>query len=410
MSKYTSIILIAVICACSSKQHPEGLSHPDPDQLPKAEEISYVLNMKNADHKLSSPRYDFGNYELSRTIGSADGADEYYLYDIKHMRMHDDGNLYITKGDINTIFVYDRDGSFSYSIGSSGNGPEEFTRMINFDFDSDYQHLYVLDQTKIEVFSLKDGRYVYEHTILHDLLFAHDLCALNNNIYVSGFHFEELDEDQHVERVLGGVTNSKPIHIYSRDSESRISSFGISYKSYSKNPIWGGTLSEMMLNCNSNTGTVTGLQKTFAHLYGFDEDGQLKWISRIDELDYEVLTESNIKTPRERMISSRNDALFSPRYRAFRDTGSEFSVLQINYAISAANMSNLGNLIRMQFTDRPVFHSIYIDTGTGELSLSEMEKEDSPEIFMASKDGQVITVKNDEFGSNNIQLIRIYNE
>ena len=119
MFKYASIVLIAVICACSSKQHPEGLSHPDPGQLPTAEEISYVLNMKNADQKLSSPRYDFGNYELSHVIGSADGADEYYLYSINHMRMDAAGNLYITKGDINTIFVYDSEGIFNYSIGSS---------------------------------------------------------------------------------------------------------------------------------------------------------------------------------------------------------------------------------------------------------------------------------------------------
>jgi hypothetical protein len=92
--------------------------------------------------------------------------------------------------------------------------------------------------------------------------------------------------------------------------------------------------------------------------------------------------------PNARLVSSRNDVLFTPVYNAFRETDSEYSVLRISYAIPASQRPNIANLIRMQFSDRPVFHTVYIDTRTGELSATQMyrseaEKMERKEIFGA---------------------------
>lgn len=408
-------ILISFVCACSSKDTTNGLVHPDPAQLPGPDEISFTVDLKKPESMLISSMFEYEPGKILQSIGTEDGDDEYFIYNVRHLKTDQNGNIYLTKGTVNSIYVYDSEGTYLYSIGRSGSGPAEFTRIINFDFDSSYQQLYVLDMIKIEIFSLVDGRYEYGHTIMHELHFVEDLCALDDNIYVSGFYMEELDEDQHVERPLGHVTNSKPIHRFSRFSDTKISSFGASYKSYSHNPILGGMLSEMMLDCNKHTGTVAGLQKNFAHIYGYDASGHLKWISRIDGLDYQVFTEADIMKPNARLVSSRNDVLFTPVYNAFRETDSEYSVLRISYAIPAAQRPNIANLIRMQFSDRPVFHTVYIDTRTGELSATQMyrseaEKMERKEIFGARKNGRIFAIESVESGVNDFQIINVYTE
>lgn len=306
-----------ISCNNNAKQHPNF------NELPTDEEISYSLDLKS-DRTISiSKILKVENINAVSTI-TKDTLDV-NLFGIRDLKLDPDGNIYFTKAGSPSIFVYSTDGDLQYTIGRQGKGPGELLNAIAFGFNDSFDKLIVLDQNEIEVYSYDKKKFSYDYTIYPKTFMAKDLCILNNTIYHTGFKYEELDSLVNEDKPYNTrILKSGPIHKYDLENNNYVGFFGPTYHSYSGWWLLDAQLSNMKLACNKKTNTIVGVLYNFGYFYAYESDGTLKSISKLDNFKYATLIERNINTPQISYKASAG-AKFSPT----RITNTEYSVFQI---------------------------------------------------------------------------------
>ncbi|UCE22916.1 MAG: 6-bladed beta-propeller [Candidatus Aminicenantes bacterium] len=99
-------------------------------------------------------------FEENLTIGVKEGDENYMFGNQVFVNADDDGNIYVTDQDRNTVKKYDSNGNFLRSIGRPGQGPGEFQDMSEVRFTSD-GNIYLNDvkTQRLSYFS-KEGNYL----------------------------------------------------------------------------------------------------------------------------------------------------------------------------------------------------------------------------------------------------------
>lgn len=363
-SMLASLILIILVSTCSKKT---GI-HPDPDHLPKENEITNRIDFSDS---YSEPFPDIPAIKDMRLVSAISDSSYRDNYDgklIYHEKIAIDpsGNIYIPhiKSAIN---VYDSLGKYSYSIGRGGRGPGEFHRLYSFDFSEDYNKLYALDAFEVEIYHLKNGKFEYEKTLTHNLVVLNSICVLGDYFYISGFSpsppgFKNKSPEDRIA--------SYPINKFRIDNLELVKSFGFEYQAYNDLPQFNRFMSEMMLTCNGTSNTIVGQLKDFPYMFGYSPDGKVKWISKFNNYAGTQFIEE--LTPSLSLLPS-NEEVYSKFY-LFKDINdSKFELLQAGYEYPYSYLlarSRGENPVPLEI-DGPKYRTILVDSETGKLQMSD---------------------------------------
>lgn len=346
------------------------VEHPQVSQFPKDQEVNQKMDLEHPVNATALIEHisGIGTYKFS--IGEDSIFDPRYSFDWipPKMDMDHNGWVYVVQNYSHSINVYDPEGIYQYSIGREGRGPGEFIRIHSFVFDASFNTLYVLDYNDIEVFTRSDGSFKYESTIQSDFIRTTNLCLIDSTLFVTG-HRIARDEQKSVSDGIkrqGEATALPPIQRLDLTGKSEPMSFGFVYESVSGWGFLNNEMSRTVLSCNSKTKTVIGIMSHFPYVFGYDLDGNRKWISKIEGYKSTMFTEE--KTAE------------GPSFYQF--TNSDF--LHFKLPVPA---SNLGEFAVFQYLDRVPqdffakepgmeikerrYYTIFIHSNTGELTYSD---------------------------------------
>lgn len=362
--KFFYLIIFFSLLNCSKKGQNK---HPDPNKLPGKEIIANFVDL-NAPGK-QKPPFSFKKsdlkklYKLSQTNDNFDES----LINIKKVLIDKTGSSYLTNNHTNSIYVFNNLGQFIYKIGRSGSGPGEFNQIKTFDFTSDFKMLFVLDQNEVEIFSLENERYVPYKTIFHGLSFSNDLCLLGNTLFLQGFKIEKSDSSEQKKSFFSNVSISKPLHEYDYFNENIISSFGFLYESFSGSPVIDAMLSDQFIACNNTNNTITTSLKNFGYFFGYNGEGERKWISKIDNFRPNGIEELNINSPNAGIrFNSEKDYYHS--LMPFGQTNTEYLIMQMSSIPGKSfEKTNLESINNTQI--RP--HTFFLNTSNGQIIYSD---------------------------------------
>lgn len=109
---------VVVVCACS----------PDAESAARTEasDSAGVRIVENQEPRWRDGEGWMVSSEAAVTIGVLDGRDEYQLVGVSSAARQSDGDIVIADRETRTVRLYDGNGTFVHTLGTSGGGPGEF--------------------------------------------------------------------------------------------------------------------------------------------------------------------------------------------------------------------------------------------------------------------------------------------
>lgn len=357
---YFLIIYCVSFAACNSDK--EGI-HPVSERLPDDSILAFQADFtKDTPVSFLSLPID-GSWRDRFTITDSTLVNDFDGLPPTKMDMDDKGNIYILQGERNRINVYDKEGSYQYSIGQYGRGPGEIEYLYSFDFNEDYSKLYILDFFQVEIYRLVNGRYEPLTAFTHNLIELNTICILDESIYISGFTFVKPGTRNNAENRI----ESLPIQKFDAEHFEHLSSFGFEYRSFSDIPQFNRFMSKNVLACNKKTNTVVGQMKDIPYMFGYSPEGDVKWISKLSNVVGTEFTE----TTRPSVIPT-NESVFY-HFQDFREIyNSKYELIQteLREPFSFSRALARGEILPLPQIDGPDYTTIIVDTETGELFVS----------------------------------------
>lgn len=397
---YVVVSLIFFSCSNSSSKN----RHPSSEKLAQFEPLDYALDIQS-DAYLSAEELvkDFNQENILHSFKSKQTDSlSIQIYDVQEIRIDNAGNLYVLKQQANTILVYSPVGEFEYSIGRGGNGPGEFSSMRTFEFNSDFSELYVLDRHEIDVFKINDGnRFEPSNTIIHRLNMSYDLCMLENKLFIQGFQYVKADSTSRKEGAFANIQTTKPVHEFDMNTGEIVNSFGQLYTSYSGSPVLDAMLSNTMMSCDEQAGTIVTVLKHFAYLFGYSVDGKLKWTSRIAKFKYSGIEEVNINSPNAGIrFGATNNQSYNHLFPLQNYKGG-FSVIQFGNQFTSQSLEKLINSKNTVSDMKP--HTVFINSSNGELFYSDSFKS----RYMDANQNKAVLLTEEETNFNSFTLPKV---
>jgi len=358
--------LLIVGCTASTWEQ----EHPDFEYLPPGEQVDAVVDISTPNTRPFADFFDPDSLVAISQIGRfGSTADEsYYFYTRpKKVEIDPQGFIYISQTYTNSIKVYDSLGVYQYSIGGGGNGPGEFKGLLTFSFDENYEHIYALDYFEVEIFSRKNGKFEYLGTKFHEFHIPYDMCILDNHLFISGFRFIESDKRK-TDKVDYTAKITPPISKFYLQPFEYKYSFGFSYPSRSGYGTYEGILSNMMLSCNEASQTVIGYQKMLPYIFGYDLEGNQKWVSRINGYEFPRHTEFKKRQFRNPGLIQYTNA--KPYFRRFPIQPVYHKGYELLQLVSF-NPHSTRAAPGVRRLEERIFRSILIDASTGEMRYSD---------------------------------------
>lgn len=332
----------------------------------------------------------YKNLQPVSTIGLKKEIELEYFRLPKKIDIDKNGNVYILNRDQNTINVYDSNGRYIGNIGKWGRGPGEFENIITFDFDENHKNLFVLDETKVEVFSKIDNNYEYSRRLYHSLIEVFDLCVLGDELFISGFSYSKAKDDSARNfdsradqiKALNSIRVSKPISKFRIDSLIYDSSFGFEYQSVTGYGPWTGKLSRTKIECNEFSQTIVGVPEFYPFIFGYNKNGILKWSSKIENFRPTETLETITPEKYSLLTEYVNENVFD-RYYSFREINEKnFTLIQVGELFPQGN----DRKSYMSIPERNEnYKNLIVDTKTGKINYSS-----SKTIFLGARSGDQI--------------------
>lgn len=312
-----STLLFLHLISCGERS---SVTHPIEEHLPLPSEISNVVtvNLSDAEKK-----------EAASISSVFTNNDSLHFFDYPKALDYHDGLFYLLENRKNHISVFDTLGNFQYQFSRAGHGPGEVISPVTFKFNDDYSELYILDAYDIEIFEKISGRFVPKKTVYHGLLRAYDMCILDESYYLSGYGIskEQLEKYQNNEISHNEFNVSGPINKYSIASDSLEIAFGFKYKSYFGYKTFGGMMSNVMISCNSLSKTILAQHEYFPYLFGYDKEGDLRWLTKLEGYLTSNLLEEIGKNGSYNLTQYSNSKIFQ-RFSGFNPSSTNENFIQ----------------------------------------------------------------------------------
>lgn len=283
----TWTLLVVVLVACVTQAFGQETSHPNEALIPGFYDNPAILSKKTqnaSSEALRSVRQDanrFTRATVVRTIGKREGTTDEMLGQVEAVSVGPDGEpIYILDSVYNRIQIYGSSGNLVDTFGSAGRGPNEFRRPEGLIVFPDSM-IVVLNESATEFKMYRHTGRQLEHvrTEMHGRLMT-SMCGQDTTIVLKGM---TPSPDSSVSKVL---------HLYDRQGRT-LKSFGRGYQS--EHPVLNLQLSSGPVACGPNGRIATAMVGT-PMIYGFNAEGERKWVARIADYNAVAVTKEGTRT------------------------------------------------------------------------------------------------------------------
>lgn len=278
LSKIAIFFFIVGIISCSQDADQKNyntneIAHPTPINYISKDSVTTFINDSFTDFVVDSSSLNKIN-----SIGIREGNSNYMFGRITSVSIINDTEIVVLDDQSGGLRAFDLiSGEFITSFSKTGRGPGEI--MYASQMTSDKNHVFVSDRLqKIEIFERTDEQ-KFKSTTLNLNYSPGGICVIGDNLYVSGF-------DQQ---------NLKTVHKYNIPALSYQNSFHNAYKADSGFSML--MLSNNRITCNKTTETVAVVSSYLPYVYGYDIDGEVKWVSEINNFTPVSIVETNYDRP-----------------------------------------------------------------------------------------------------------------
>lgn len=374
LNTISKIVPLLILLGCTSSR--QEWVHPIDDRLPSDKDITHRIDLAQNQMNYVEDFFDPVGLKKSIPINEDSKIDEEFYQPPVKVDLDKDGNTYIVHRESSTIHVYDFLGNLRYKIGGGGKGPGEFLRIMTFVLDKN--KLYVLGWYKIEVYKKEQGSFVHAKTVPIKFMRTFDMCKLGSNLFLSGaLHSESLSDKT-------DSLNYSPIFKIELETFEIDTSFGFQYRSVTNYPSFNVKLSETLLDCNELGNTITAFQRHFSYIFGYDENGKQKWVSKLDSyLSYQFTEFRDPEFKNPGLMPHTNTGLYQKKYYPRTLKNTKYALLQISHIYP---QKFFGEPEKTSFPEINL-RSIIVDTKSGELFNS-----DAYDAIMYKNDSLVVTM------------------
>ena len=357
------IVISALLISCSEGDMPEShsglIKHPTPGNF---------LHADLVDNKVNFQDKNFDNHSISldtiHSIGINSGDRNYMFGRIFSVFIINQGKMAVLDEQHPSIRVYDfQSGSYLNSFSSAGRGPGEI--MAASDLAGYGSFIAISDRMqKVEVFELQSDVAELSKTIPVSFT-PHKLCLSGDDLFVTGVDYTTFDT----------------VHHYSVKSGDPIGSFHQAYLSESALPRI--MLSQNRIACNDKTDNIVLVSPYQPYLYGYSKDGELLWVTEIEDFTPVKVTEVDDGVSRPRVEKSMNlNGITDIFTTLISSADSKYVYLQMNRILRKEGEVEHGNILTFR-----------IDSETGE---SEFISNDIPFIKYENSEF-LVTNKNNPY-------------
>lgn len=108
---------------------------------------------------------------------------------ISKIAVHDEQLFVLDKSFANSLFIFNKNGSFVRKTGNSGKGPGEYVDISDFTIDRLNNIVYILDShsQRISRFSASTGEYISSVRIKNDFIRSYRIQLVGNKMYADAF-------------------------------------------------------------------------------------------------------------------------------------------------------------------------------------------------------------------------------
>jgi hypothetical protein len=335
-------------------------------------------------------------------------GDSYYSVS-ENIYLNPNGEIFMLNKLEYSIDRISKDGELIEKIGRAGRGPGEFERMISFTVSQDFQSIFIIDNTQIEIYEYnsKENNYDYIDTLNDLFIEAYDICYLEGNLYLSGFNFnrdyyEELREMESRSKRIEGlkkVVSTGPIIAIDLEKKEVVNDFGYKYKSVFGFGVYDGILSQVELACNGKTKSIIAKMIYAPLIFSYSKEGEEKWAVKIKGLRNRESLEMINPISGVSWANSGNEPGESfDRTMPFREVyDSEYLILQFEEVFRIDRSKINSNKPSKQF----VFKTSLLNTETGGLIFLGADQE----YFLASANGRsLFSINNDSLHQHEYYL------
>lgn len=370
MSKYIPLLIISFLFGCSNSDNPNIIIHPTEENLNPEFGITNTIRDSDVHYSDNTIIEKFitrlVNHEPFLTIGKSEGAPYEMLGNVKDVLIDKNENImYVLDAQNIGVQAYDMRGNYLYDITREGRGPGELSNPGSMKLAGDLAFV-SNGMYGIQTYFRKDGRFEHEELIIPGM-HHWDICIKKDEIF-SSVTPDMMENDD--------VSHS--IFKYRLDDYDKpLNRFGVVYKSDLPRISFSFTAGAR-LACHSSISTIVQHFRIRNLLYGYNDEGKLEWITRLEDFTHMAIIEE--RSGNQRMGPDPDN----PQ--------SDYDIIET--AIATEEGLILVQVINKSITDRDDIIKTYLinaNDGSGFFVGDELPK------ILSVNDNKIVFLKYDEY-------------
>lgn len=338
MKRIYLLIFSLLFCySCTNSGEKATTSHPNKENLLSNDAIDNVIYQTTDGNLLDSNSLD-----LYSEIGD---NDEHLLGKVITAKLIDSSKIVVLDDSKKRLRVFDtQTGKLQASLAREGRGPGELAQPTAMEIVD--KNIMVTDRLlKLSFYSTEDDSISFSDEVRIDYT-PKRICAIGNFVFVSGINLK----------------SHYTIYKYDAETYDLLGQFHETYKS--DTPLVSMMLSHNLISCNLASESILVVSPFLPYIYSYDTDGNLQWVSKLNEFYPLSATESIGSNGKPSLNLSYNKNGLTDFYLTLSaQNGSTFNFLQI----LRTEKSNGESIASTQFTYK-------IDSKNGEGRLVSNER------------------------------------
>lgn len=264
--------------SCSDPELDKSIiiQHPTSDNLEIKGDIVNIINITDTvsvNSNLNKTKKRLDKFIIESRIGIENGDVKYMLGNIVDADYDSASEtLFLLDSQRSGVSVYNKSGTYLYTISREGRGPGEVTNPKDILYND--SKFFILDWTfKLNEYAIQDSKFIYSRDFSTPFP-PFGFCINDQYVYIKSLPAGEVDTDS--------LENIFKFEL--KNLSEPINSFGKMYESNSF--LARTTMSMGGVVCNDGSVTIVHYFNLLNLLYGYNRDGSLRWIVRFEDFSF----------------------------------------------------------------------------------------------------------------------------